>query len=82
MQDVESLLTRKELASLLSCSLRTISRLVSEGKLACVKVNANRINSNGRTSNSMIRFRKVDIERFIKENLVPAKRDVLSKLGF
>lgn len=80
MENEERLLTIRQVAEMLSCSASTISRWVKEGKIACVKIDSNRVNSEGHTSNTTIRFRRKDIEKFIRENLVPTKQELTENI--
>jgi predicted site-specific integrase-resolvase len=77
----ERLLTIKEVSTLLACSTSTISRWVKQGKIPCFKLDADKVNSEGHTSNTTIRFRRKDVEKFIKENIVPTKQEVVDKIG-
>ena len=81
MQNEERLLTIREVAEMLSCSTSTISRWVKEGKLRYFKMDGNKTNKEGHASNTTIRFRSEDVEKFIKKNLVPTKQELIEKAG-
>jgi predicted site-specific integrase-resolvase len=81
VQNEERLLTIREVAEILSCSSSTISRWVKEGKISYVKIDADKVNKEGHPSNTTIRFRKRDLEKFIQQNLVPTKKEVLDKIA-